>query len=201
MDTVRRACRPSTARAISSVPRYLTEDRTPETVRSGLSYRRAAAATGPLARCTFSATRKAHVTATTDYGLYHPQFNTLLDKKGQILTFMETRRLLRSLRRLSVGDLGRAGFDFSRQRRRHDREQPVRGAAARVGAVYDLQQPFADGQYRVRHELGILRRGHATPIRRAWCSRSHDKFGLKFGLKTAAAHGLVRVVCRLSHAP
>jgi len=26
---------------------------------------------------------------TTDYGLYHPQYNTLLDKKGQILTFME----------------------------------------------------------------------------------------------------------------
>jgi len=26
--------------------------------------------------------------ATTDYGLYHPQFNTLLDSKGQILTFM-----------------------------------------------------------------------------------------------------------------
>jgi hypothetical protein len=25
---------------------------------------------------------------TTDYGLYHPQYNTLLDKKGQILTFM-----------------------------------------------------------------------------------------------------------------
>jgi hypothetical protein len=26
--------------------------------------------------------------ATTDYGLYHPQYDTLLDKKGQLLTFM-----------------------------------------------------------------------------------------------------------------
>ena len=28
-------------------------------------------------------------TATTDYGLEHPQYNTLLDSKGQILTFMQ----------------------------------------------------------------------------------------------------------------
>jgi hypothetical protein len=28
-------------------------------------------------------------TATTDYGLEHPEYNTLLDSKGQILTFMQ----------------------------------------------------------------------------------------------------------------
>ena len=34
--------------------------------------------------------------ATTDYGVDHPHYNTLLDRKGQILTFTRAWRVLRS---------------------------------------------------------------------------------------------------------
>lgn len=38
---------------------------------------------------TFRDPQGGQCTPTTDYGLYHPQNDTILDKKGQILTFME----------------------------------------------------------------------------------------------------------------